>query len=330
MAQRSDFGDVNLDIRGGGERSSDSRMPFRILILGDFGGRHDRSPGKGNEQISLAGRRPKLVDRDNFDEVLAKSEAELALPGISQTPLQFSELDDFHPDRLFERASLFQKLRDLRSKLSNPSTYAEAVRDLGVISKKEPHVAESSARRETPDVSWMAHGNLLDDAIGATEIRSGGEAPARKTDDLAAFIRRAVEPHLASKADPQQAELLGVIDQAAGAQMRALLRLPEFQTIEAAWRAVFFLVRRVETDASIKIFLLDVSKEELAADLASEADLSRTLAYKVLVKQAVQTPGGEPWALLVGNYTFGRQDLGLLTRLAHLARAAGAPFITGA
>lgn len=330
MAQRSDFGDVSLDIRGGGERSSDSGTPFRILILGDFSGHHNRAPVKAGEQGALAGRQPKLVDRDNFDEVLAKSGAELALPGVLQTPLRFSELDDFHPDRLFERASLFQKLRDLRARLSNPSTYAEAACDLGVVSKKASHVAEPAARQETPDVSRMAFGNLLDDAIGATEIRSGGEAPARKTDDLAAFIRRAVEPHLASKADPQQAELLGVIDQAAAAQMRALLHLSEFQALEAAWRALFFLVRRVETDASIKIFLLDVSKEELAVDLSSAEDISQAWAYKVLVEQSVQTPGGEPWALLMGNYTFGRDDLVLLTRLAHLAQAAGAPFIMGA
>ncbi len=41
-------------------------------------------------------------------------------------------------------------------------------------------------------------------------------------------------------------------------------------------------------------------------------------------------PGGDPWALLVGNYTFGRSDVVFLAHLAHLAQAAGAPFITGA
>ena len=43
--------------------------------------------------------------------------------------------------------------------------------------------------------------------------------------------------------------------------------------VEAAWRAVYFLVRRLDTDSGLKLCLLDVSKEELAADLAAVKDL---------------------------------------------------------
>ncbi|MGH9378150.1 MAG: type VI secretion system contractile sheath domain-containing protein [Terriglobia bacterium] len=334
MAKSSDFGEINLDVRGSGERSratSDAETPFRILILGDFSGRATRNSLETGAK--LASRRPRLVDRDNFDEVLAKSGAELTLPpGISPAPLRFTELDDFHPDRLFQSVALFQRLRELRAKLSNPSTFAEAAAELGLRPGNEPRAFESAAERQTslPDVSRMASGSLLDDAIGATEGRSGGEAPARKADDLAAFIRRSVAPHLVAKADPRQAELLSVIDQATSAQMRALLRLPGFQALEAAWRAVFFLVRRIETDASLEVFLLDVSKEELAADLASTDDFRQTAMYKTLVEQTARTPGAKPWAALAGNYTFGKGDLTLLTGLTQLAAAAGAPFIAGA
>lgn len=322
MAKSSDFGEVNFDIRGGG-RSSESSAPFRILILGDFSGRAAGSRGK------FEGRRLHQVDRDNFDEVMVRLGVELALPDISPAPLRFADLDDFHPDGLFERADLFQKLRELRGRLANPSTYAEAARELGVGPTSEP-VARKAAPAAAPDVVRMAQtagASLLEDAIGATDVRSGSEAPARRTDDLAAFVRRAVEPHLVSKADPKQAELVGVIDQAAGAQMRALLHLPKFQALEAAWRAIDLMVRRVETDASLKIFLWDVSKEELEENLASTQDLGGTQTYKVLAPAA--TFGGEPWALVIGNYTFGRSDIDLLARLAQLAHAARAPFIVG-
>jgi type VI secretion system protein ImpC len=63
----------------------DSEKPFRILLAGDFSG------GASHGQ-------PILIDRDNFDHVLARLSPELHLaPG---TTLRFRELEDFHPDRL--------------------------------------------------------------------------------------------------------------------------------------------------------------------------------------------------------------------------------------
>src|SRR4051812_41975797 len=82
----------------------DSDTPFRIALLGDFTGRAYRSTPPG---ATLAGRRPVQVDRDNFDEVLTRMGVELALPLLDKDspPLtvQFTELDDFHPDHLFQR-----------------------------------------------------------------------------------------------------------------------------------------------------------------------------------------------------------------------------------
>ena len=91
-------------------------------------------------------------------------------------------------------------------------------------------------------------------------------------------------------------------------------------------------MRRVETSERLKLYLLDVSKAEMAADLAAAEDLRSTGVYKLLVEQTVGTPGAEPWALLAANYTFEptRQDVELLERLAKIAHAAGAPFLAAA
>jgi type VI secretion system protein ImpC len=122
------------------------------------------------------------------------------------------------------------------------------------------------------------------------------------------------------------------VDQATSGLMRALMHHADFQALEAAWRAVFFLVRRVETDAQLKIYLLDVSKTELIADLASLHDLSQAGIYKLLVEKTVGAPGAEPWALIAGHYTFNptRDDAALLGRLAKIASAAGAPLLSAA
>jgi type VI secretion system protein ImpC len=114
--------------------------------------------------------------------------------------------------------------------------------------------------------------------------------------------------------------------------MRQILHHPAYQELEAAWRAVYLLVRRVETGENLKLFLIDVSKAELAADLASSEDLRQTGTYKLLVEKTVQTPGAHAWSVLAGNYTFEptRDDALLLARLATIARAASAPLLGGA
>jgi type VI secretion system protein ImpC len=145
-------------------------------------------------------------------------------------------------------------------------------------------------------------------------------------------LRKIVQPHLVSGEDPRQIELEVTINTAAAEMMRIILHHPNFQALEAAWRALDFLVSGLETDARLKLYVLDMSKSELAGDLSGVNDLRTTGLYKLLVEQTVDTPGGEPWAAIAGNYTFERtrEDAELLGRVAKIAGAAGAPFIAGA
>jgi type VI secretion system protein ImpC len=150
--------------------------------------------------------------------------------------------------------------------------------------------------------------------------------------DWNAFLRQIVAPHLIPKTNPRQAELVAQLEAAMASQMRVTLHDPTFQAVEAVWRAVFFLVQRLETSAQLQLYLLDVSKAELAADLSAAEDLRSTATYRLLVEQSVGTPGGQPWAVLAGNYTFdhSREDVELLGRLAKIARQAEAPFLAAA
>ena len=109
-----------------------------------------------------------------------------------------------------------------------------------------------------------------------TEKKAGAAHPSRVPDPWTSLVRSIIAPHVVPRADPRQAEALGLIDLATSAQMSALLHLPAFQALESAWRAVFFLVRNLETNSRLKVLLIDVSKEELSRDLASSQDLSST------------------------------------------------------
>jgi type VI secretion system protein ImpC len=327
------FGEINLT--AGGQDAGAAvppESPFCVAIIGDFSGRGRSEPG------SVGTRRALLVDRDNFDEVLAKLGVEVHLPlGDEHSPVRlgFSELDDFHPDRIFERAEMFQRLRELRSRLSDPSTFRSAAAELGLATghqlPSKPHL-DKMPTPMAPAITRLASGSLLDESIEQTEGQEDAEPSRRAPDELREFVRRVTEPHLVVSGDELKAQAVEVIDKAASSLMRALLHSPEFQALEAAWRAVFLLVRRIETSPQLKLYLIDVSKQELAADLGSSEDLRSTGAYRLFEEKSVGTPGAEPWAIILGNYSFGpsREDAKLLARIASLARAAGAPFIAGA
>jgi len=340
MPDRHSFGEIHLDVTAGRERveaKPGSETPFQVAVLGDFSGRGNRRLMETGD--ALANRRPTLIDRDNFDSVFAKisPHLEIRLGGNDGYPitLKFTDLEEFHPDSLFRHVALFQKLRDTREKLSDSDTFAQTAGELGIRTTAPPAPVPTPAEpRRNPgsDVQQALSGNFLDQLVEETEKKAEQPQASRLPDPWTSFLRGVIAPHIVPKADPRQAEALGLIDLATSAQMSALLHLPVFQALEAAWRAVYFLVRNLETDSRLKVLLIDVSKEELARDLASSPDLTSTGTHRLLVEKTVGTPGAEPWSILTGNYTFdsSRQDAELLGRMAKVAAAAGAPFITGA
>ena len=100
--------------------------------------------------------------------------------------------------------------------------------------------------------------------------------------------------------------------------------------LESAWRSLHFLVSRVKPHPLLKIKLIDVGKEELAKDLCNaphpaQSQLSRQL-------DLAQTVDGEPFGLLIGNYSFSAEpeDVRLLNAIGEFAACWLAPFIADA
>ncbi len=302
----------------------DPEAPFQIAVLGDFRGRTNRSLGENGTE--LAGRRPQKIDRDNYDEVMAalKVELHLALPGAEHTPirLRFRELDDFHPDRIYQQTEAFQALREIRRKLDDPATFEVTARQIGANLGSGPPVAVPKPTSQAPASPAE---NLLEQILEETRGRPASSAPVAEAGPWAAFLERITAPSRVAQTHPQQAELVASVDTTIAELMRSILHHPDFQALEAAWRALFFLVRRLETDQQLTISLLDVSPAELAADLIGADNLSATGTYKLLASRS-------PWAVLIGCMSFepSPSDTALLDRLATLARQAGAPFLAAA
>jgi len=334
MSKPISFGKIEVNIVSTMEKTHgapDPETPFRIAVFGDFRGRTNR----GIIDPALDNRRPLLVDRDNLDEILAKLKVEINLPilGKESPPvtIEFSELDDFHPDSLFERLEVFEALRETRKGIKDPLTFAALTKKLKRADKpSEAVMPPKDVEKSIKSISRQTTGGLLDQVLEETREKAPETESSRDTSEWDNFLNQIVKPHFVPDIEPKQAEILNAVDAATSELMQRILHHADFQAIESAWQGVHFLVSRLETDEQLKLYLLDISKAELTADLGATDNLRSTGIYKLLVEQTVETFGGEPWAVLAGNYIFdnSREDAELLGRVAKIAKAAGAPFIS--
>ncbi len=128
--------------------------------------------------------------------------------------------------------------------------------------------------------------------------------------------------------------MIAEIDKRLSTQVNQILHHPDFQQLEGAWRGLHHLVSNTETDEMLKIRVLNVSKKDLHKTLKryKGAAWDQSPIFKKLYEEEFGTLGGEPFACLVGDYTFDQspQDVELLGEMAKVAAAAHAPFLAAA
>jgi type VI secretion system protein ImpC len=298
---------------------------FRIALLGDFSGR--ANAGTIETGADLAARKPIRVDVDNLDDVIERSKIELTLTldedGATAT-VPIASMDDFHPDQLAANVDVFASLLSLRKNLNNRATFERASRTVLSWTGEKP----LPRHRRRAAGAAIATDKKLSDFARLTGRPSKADAAETAADDL---VRRLVGPFIVPKRDAKQDLLVARVDEALSAAMRQVLHHPDFQTAEALWRGVEFLVRRIETGASMEIVLYDVSAEELAADLAATDELAESGLYGMLVEKPAMDAHQGPLSAIIGLYDFELSPVhaDLLGRIAQLAGSAGAPFVAG-
>jgi type VI secretion system protein ImpC len=150
--------------------------------------------------------------------------------------------------------------------------------------------------------------------------------------DPQACLRIALEDPFS---DPRRAleTMIAAIDRTLSNQIRPILHHPDFKQLEGAWRGLHHLVARTETDETLKIKFIDLSKAELRETLESHQELarSRNPLFVQLHDGAYRQPGGEPFGCLVGDYYFDHrpQDVAMLRELAEICAIIHAPFLAG-
>jgi type VI secretion system protein ImpC len=130
-------------------------------------------------------------------------------------------------------------------------------------------------------------------------------------------------------------EMIARLDEKLSAQMNEVLHAHEFQQLESAWRGLNYLVFNSETDATLKIRVMNIGKMELYRNLKNNypgARWDQSPLFKAVYESEFGTLGGEPYGALVADYAFSHNavDVQLLRDLSKVASAALAPLVTGA
>ncbi len=227
--------------------------PARYLVLGDFGGRVAE---------------PFAVDRDNLNDVMS-------ILHVSAGGMRLRELEDFHPDRLYERF-------EMASAIAEP--------------EPEPEPPADSPKADI--------GELLRPTSLLEQIAGGGDPFDKYVKDLAR-----------AHAVPQKK--LPDRNAALGERLNAMLHHPRFQALESAWRGLDFAVRQMD-DVAARILVVQFSKDDLAADLASD-NLRGTRLYSLVHSRR--------WAAAIGLHSFNETEIELLARVALVAGDARVPYL---
>src|ERR1700753_4125301 len=129
-------------------------------------------------------------------------------------------------------------------------------------------------------------------------------------------------------------EMIAQLDKKLSAQLNEILHAPEFQQIEGAWRGLAYLVYQSETDATLKIRVMDISKNELYRHLRQypNAAWDQSAMFKKVYEEELGQLGGPPFGCLIGDYSFSHRPTAvqLLRDMSRIAAAAHAPFFAAA
>ncbi|HEX7942135.1 MAG TPA: type VI secretion system contractile sheath large subunit, partial [Gemmatimonadaceae bacterium] len=167
------------------------------------------------------------------------------------------------------------------------------------------------------------------------EGRMGRDAAAKERgkDLVKNFVAEVLKGTVTINADTEAMinARIAQIDHLISLQLNEIVHAPEFQKLEGTWRGLRYLLSQSETSEMLKIKVLNVSKKELLRDLQRAPEFDQSALFKKVYEEEYGVFGGAPFGALVGDYEFGKsgQDIELLEKVAQVAAASHAPFITG-
>lgn len=322
-----------FSMAGGNKSQRVETSPFVMMVLGDFAGnagkKHDDDPS-WLMQVPV-----RNVDIDNIDQLwkIFTPKLEIEIEG-AQLTLEPADLDDFHPDHLYNHQPLFAELRQLRKRLLDPATSSEALTEV-LASRVEPETeAETEAAfpkaGDTPEPAESSD-NMFERLLG--EPRAKPSPVAAAVSSLDSLLSKVVGPHVVHGLDPKVDTAIDAVDSAIAESMRRIIHHPNFQALEGAWRSLYDLVQETEIGEELQLRVCNVSKTSLLNGLPASAEtLEDSGLYQLLVGRFRRAADDDAFSVLLCNYFFGgsADDVALLASLGMMAESHDAAVIGAA
>lgn len=176
--------------------------------------------------------------------------------------------------------------------------------------------------------------SLLDQILTEGRMARDDYQKEEAKDMIAAFVGQVMSGELTMSKNMDVAinTRIAEIDRLLSAQLNEIMHQEEFQKLEGSWRGLHYLVRNSLTGTQLKIRVMNVTKKDLLKDFERALEFDQSTLFKKIYEDEYGTFGGAPFGALIGDYEFGNhpQDMALLDKIAGVAAAAHAPFISAA
>ncbi len=127
--------------------------------------------------------------------------------------------------------------------------------------------------------------------------------------------------------------IIAAIDAKLTEQVNEILHHEQFRTLEGSWRGLHYLINNTETDETLKIRVMNISKKDVGKVIKKFKGTAwdQSPLFKQIYENEYGTIGGEPFGALVGDYFFDHSppDVEILSGMAQIAASAHAPFFAG-
>lgn len=182
--------------------------------------------------------------------------------------------------------------------------------------------------------SQTAEHSLLDQIVEEGRLARDPSARERGKNLVKEFVTQVLEGAMTVSKDAEAMinARIAQIDHLVSIQLNEVLHNPAFQKLEGSWRGLRYLLNNSETSDKLKIKMFNVTKKELLRDLQRAPEFDQSALFKKVYEEEFGVFGGAPFGALIGDYEFGRgpEDIELLEKVAQVASAAHAPFLTAA
>src|SRR6185369_2315021 len=119
--------------------------------------------------------------------------------------------------------------------------------------------------------------------------------------------------------------LIAEIDKKLSEQINLIMHHEDFKALEGTWRGLRHLVNNTETDETLKIKVLNISKLDVKRTLKRFEGTAwdQSPLFRKLYEDQFGTPGGEPYGALIGDYHFDHspEDVKMLGGIGQIAAA---------